>query len=244
MERNSFVFYKEWKDAIRELPDDVRLEIYESVIEYATSGNLQGLKPMAAIAFNFIKQQIDRDTDKYMSIIERNKSNGSKGGRPKEPKKPTGLFGNPKEPKKPDNDDEDDNDDNFKIIYPYQDIVELWNSTCSNLAKVNALSNSRKQKIKVRLNEIGNPDEWINAITFLFEKVNQNKWLCGDNDRNWKVTFDWIFENDKNWRKVIEGNYDNISTKEKKSVYQKNYENSQGAKAILEEYYKNKSNLL
>ena len=118
MERNSFIFYKGWREAIKDLPDDVRLEIYESISEYATTGNLRGLKPMANIAFNFIKIDIDRDTEKYMSIVERNKSNGSKGGRPKsenpkepkEPTKPTGLFGNPKEPTKPDNDNEYDND--------------------------------------------------------------------------------------------------------------------------------------
>lgn len=95
MERNSFIFYKGWREAIKDLPDDVRLEIYESIIEYATTGNLRGLKPMANIAFNFIKIDIDRDTEKYMSIVERNKSNGSKGGRPKSE--------NPKEPKEPKN---------------------------------------------------------------------------------------------------------------------------------------------
>ena len=73
MERNSFIFYKGWREAIKDLPDDVRLEIYESIIEYATTGNLRGLKPMANIAFNFIKIDIDRDTEKYMSIVERNK---------------------------------------------------------------------------------------------------------------------------------------------------------------------------
>ena len=36
MERKSFVFYKEWSEAIKDLPDDVRLEIYESIVEYAT----------------------------------------------------------------------------------------------------------------------------------------------------------------------------------------------------------------
>ena len=59
MERKSFVFYKEWSEAIKDLPDDVRLEIYESIVEYATTGNVRGLKPMANIAFNFIKPTID-----------------------------------------------------------------------------------------------------------------------------------------------------------------------------------------
>lgn len=146
MERNSFIFYKGWREAIKDLPDDVRLEIYESIIEYATTGNLRGLKPMANIAFNFIKIDIDRDTEKYMSIVERNKSNGSKGGRPKsenpkepkEPTKPTGLFGNPKEPTKPDNDNEYDNDyvDDVQTGYPKSSVVDVYTYIIEELENV------------------------------------------------------------------------------------------------------------
>lgn len=104
--RKAFVFYKEWKEAIKDLPDDIRLEIYESIIEYATTGDIQGLKPMAKVAFNFIKADIDRDIEKYVSMAERNKSNGYKGGRPKtqnNPKNPVGFSetqNNPSKPKK------------------------------------------------------------------------------------------------------------------------------------------------
>ena len=65
MEKDSFVFYREWKDAISGLPDEVRLEIYEAIIEYGTSGKLSDLKPMAMLAFSFAKTKIDRDTEKY-----------------------------------------------------------------------------------------------------------------------------------------------------------------------------------
>jgi hypothetical protein len=70
MERNSFIFYKGWREAIKDLPDDVRLEIYESIIEYATTGNLRGLKPMANIAFNFIKIDIDNQNMFFVQIRE------------------------------------------------------------------------------------------------------------------------------------------------------------------------------
>ena len=106
MGRDTFVFYKDWMKAIQGLPDDIRLDIYESVIEYATTGNIRGLKPMASIAFNFIKTTIDRDTEKYVSMAERNKENGKRGGRPRnpqEPRKPSGFSGNPQEPRKADN---------------------------------------------------------------------------------------------------------------------------------------------
>ena len=114
MERKSFVFYKEWSEEIKDLPDDVRLEIYESIVEYATTGNVRGLKPMANIAFNFIKPTIDKDSKKYLAITERNRANGNKGGRPRRtacenpnnPAKPSGLFGNPKNLEY-DNDNED-----------------------------------------------------------------------------------------------------------------------------------------
>ena len=199
MERNSFIFYKGWREAIKDLPDDVRLEIYESIIEYATTGNLRGLKPMANIAFNFIKIDIDRDTEKYMSIVERNKSNGSKGGRPKsenpkepkEPTKPTGLFGNPKEPTKPDNDNEYDND--------YVDDND------SHLKKKET-SPKRKKAIKARVAQYGKQ-----AVFDVFQLVLDSPFLLGQNDKNWRCTFDWIFKS-ANFTKILEGNYNGKRT--------------------------------
>ena len=126
MEKQSFVFYKEWRDAIQDLPDDVRLEFYEAVIGYALTGELRGLKPMAGIAFNFVRPRIDRDKEEYQSIIERNRGNGMLGGRPRKnpekPKKPSGLSGlseKPREtqrnPKNPDHDNDHEYDyDNEK----------------------------------------------------------------------------------------------------------------------------------
>lgn len=65
MKRDSFVFRDEWKDAIADLPAGVRLEIYEAVIEYGTSGTIPALKQMAMLAFNFMKTAIDRDRERY-----------------------------------------------------------------------------------------------------------------------------------------------------------------------------------
>lgn len=78
--RESFIFYKEWKDAIADLPNDVRLEIYEAIIEYGTTGKLPALKPIANVAFNFIKTGIDRNSEKYSEVLEKRKIAGRKGG--------------------------------------------------------------------------------------------------------------------------------------------------------------------
>ena len=241
MERNSFIFYKGQREAIKDLPDDVRLEIYESIIEYATTGNLRGLKPMANIAFNFIKIDIDRDTEKYMSIVERNKSNGSKGGRPKsenpkepkEPTKPTGLFGNPKEPTKPDNDNEydndyvDDNDSHLKkketspkgeskkdelSLFPEEKIdwgglMDYFNSTFKGkLPAIKSIDAKRKKAIKARVAQYGKQ-----AIFDVFQLVLDSPFLLGQNDKNWRCTFDWIFLPTK-FTNILEGNYNGKRT--------------------------------
>lgn len=82
MERDTFVFYKDWLNVIRDLPSEVQLEVYQAITEYAIYGNLIELKPLAKVAFGFVKQTIDRDTQKYVSIKEKRKEAGSKGGRP------------------------------------------------------------------------------------------------------------------------------------------------------------------
>ena len=61
------------------LPEEVRLDVYDAVMEYAISGKLSDLKPMAKVAFGFIKQTIDRDTQKYMSVSETRRKAGEKG---------------------------------------------------------------------------------------------------------------------------------------------------------------------
>nr|DAD63620.1 MAG TPA: protein of unknown function DUF4373 [Caudoviricetes sp.] len=98
-----------------------------------------------------------------------------------------------------------------KRIYPYQDIVALWNEICGNcLPKVKALNENRRQKIKCRLDEWSKDSgEWMTKAQELFERVITSDFLRGNNNTGWAATFDWLFENPKNWVKVIEGNYDN-----------------------------------
>ena len=99
-----------------------------------------------------------------------------------------------------------------KRIYPYQDIVALWNEICgSYLPKVKTLNDNRRQKIKCRLDEFGgdSKEDWLAHAKELFERIIASDFLRGGNGSGWTATFDWVFENAKNWVKVVEGNYDN-----------------------------------
>ena len=88
---------------------------------------------------------------------------------------------------------------------PYCEVQEIFNKICSSFAKVQKMSNSRKDKLKTRWTEI----KTLEAFTEICTKMESSDFLKGDNPRKWMPTFDWLIENDNNWVKVIEGNYDN-----------------------------------
>ncbi|WP_314809780.1 DUF6291 domain-containing protein [Capnocytophaga granulosa] len=81
MKKETFLFYADWLNVIRDLSSEVQLEVYQAIAEYAIYGNLIELKPLAKVAFGFVKQTIDRDTQKYISISEKRSEAGKKGGR-------------------------------------------------------------------------------------------------------------------------------------------------------------------
>lgn len=74
-DRNSFVFFLNWKNILRKYPMGVRCAVYDAVFEYAESGTLpEGLSDAAMMAFEFIKQDIDRMQDKYEQTCEKRKA--------------------------------------------------------------------------------------------------------------------------------------------------------------------------
>lgn len=88
---------------------------------------------------------------------------------------------------------------------PYLEVQEIFNRICVSFAKVQKMSNSRKEKLRKRWSEIKSLETFEEICT----KMESSDFLKGNNPRKWKATFDWLLENDNNWVKVIEGNYDN-----------------------------------
>ena len=92
---------------------------------------------------------------------------------------------------------------------PFKEIKELWNAVCIGYPKLHSLSESRKNKMRNRMAEMGGAEKALPLLREIFTKMQASNFLRGDNKRGWKASFDWLFENDKNWVKVYEGNYDN-----------------------------------
>jgi hypothetical protein len=85
-----------------------------------------------------------------------------------------------------------------------KNIVDFWNQKSPPLPKIIKFSKSRQNKLKVRLGDKSFVENWQAVI----DRMADTPFLLGDNDRGWKVNFDWLIENDKNYVKVLEGRYD------------------------------------
>lgn len=71
---NTFIFNLEWFDVLSEYPAEVRFEVYEAIMRYAASGTLSELKPLAKMAFSFIKKDMDCNRQKYEATVERRRN--------------------------------------------------------------------------------------------------------------------------------------------------------------------------
>lgn len=61
MKKDSFPFNLKWCNALLSQPNEVRLEVYDAIMNYALSGETAELSPIASMAFSFIKEEMDKD---------------------------------------------------------------------------------------------------------------------------------------------------------------------------------------
>lgn len=81
MERDSFIFYKSFYDAIREADKETQNIVFNAVCKKALYDEESALEGTAKMLYTLIKPQIEANSKRY--------SDGKKGGRPKE--KTTGF---------------------------------------------------------------------------------------------------------------------------------------------------------
>jgi hypothetical protein len=77
----------------------------------------------------------------------------------------------------------------------------------SSVSKIIKLTASRKNQIRLRSKEFNIIQ--IRDWERIFARIKRSDFLNGENNRNWVITFDWLFKNDTNFGKVIEGNFKN-----------------------------------
>lgn len=130
--RDSFVFYRSFWEAIRNLPETDQLSCIRAILEYGFDEKEPEDSGVAKAIFMMARPQIDANNRRYQ--------NGTKGGRPKTKQKPKSNQDKTKvEPNVNDNVNENVNEnvndkDNMssptsgdRPAYPYEDIIEYLN---------------------------------------------------------------------------------------------------------------------
>lgn len=77
MERESFVFYKSWQEAIDLLPADEQAQAYRAIVRYACTGEESQFDGAVKIVLTMARPVIDTNNRKF--------EGGFKGGRPRKP---------------------------------------------------------------------------------------------------------------------------------------------------------------
>ena len=89
MERESFIFYRSFYDAMADISDKDKLKLYDAICKYALYNEETKLTGIASTLFKLIKPQLEANNKRF--------EDGKKGGRPKkettgfEDKKTTGY---------------------------------------------------------------------------------------------------------------------------------------------------------
>lgn len=179
MQKKSFILHLDSLDIFDDLNNQEAGELIKTIIKYqrlkhdGITFDLSEIdNTLIRVAFKPFKAQFDRDYEKYLSIVERNKSNGKCGGRPqKTQNNPVGFSGFLKNPKKPDNDNDNIKDNDNK---KENNIILTDNSTDN---KQNNIIEKKEIKNISKYNSTSNND------IFLISKKEEEK------EKDWRKDF-------------------------------------------------------
>gem|GEM_PF-6231281 len=89
--RDSFVYHLSWEEVMDNLPEEVREEVRGGIIGYARTGVTPELKPLAKVAFEFVKRDLDRDFQRYQDMVASRSESGKKSAAAREAAKSTSV---------------------------------------------------------------------------------------------------------------------------------------------------------
>lgn len=229
-EKKSFVLYTDYYDVVERLNVEQRGKLLKMMFDYHMNKNYLCDDEIVNTLFLFIKNQFDRDNEKWEHTKQIRAENGRKGGLQKALNSGLANLANASNTKqmlanasntKQDlanlavnvndnvnvNVDVNVNDTVTDNVINYQQIIDLYHSTCTSYPHIAKLSTTRKKAISARLKQYT-----VDDFKTLFEKAEASSFLKGSNNRDWSADFDWLIK-DANMAKVIEGKYDNKEVK-------------------------------
>lgn len=137
MDKKSFILYSELIHTIKHLPDKDAGMLFKMILNYVNGIEYKTDDTLLKIAFEPIKQNLQRDHEKYEKYIQKQRDNGKRGGRPKKAKQTQKTQAFFSKPKKADNVNDNDNvnvndnvnkDNKGDLVFPFQDpdFLNAW----------------------------------------------------------------------------------------------------------------------
>lgn len=226
--KDSLIIYNSIEEVIECLEPEQVKSLMLAMIAYNKGEDIPELDAVTKMAFIPLRQQIDRDTEKYNDKCEKRANAGRKGAdvtnsrrsakvgndENKTAKTANSEFDENKTAKTADTeydtDTEYDSDINKNTSTSSADaVVRLYNDLCPSLPSVRTLSDKRKRDIKTRLKKYT-----LDDFRKVFEKAEKSSFLRGDNERGFRASLDWLI-NEGNMAKVLDGNYDDRPNKQR-----------------------------
>lgn len=79
MDKSSFLIYLDYQEQFELLTDEQAGQLIKAIIKYEKTGEITKLDGMTKMAFSFIKQQLDRDNEKWREEKQKRSEAGKKG---------------------------------------------------------------------------------------------------------------------------------------------------------------------
>lgn len=234
MERETFIFYRSFRDAFNALDKDVRLRMYEAVINYGLDLIEPHFEGIEKVLWTLIRPQLEANNKRF--------ENGCKGGAPmgnqnarKQPKDNRETTkkqprNNQKQPNNNNNNNNNNNENDIRTLktsfkvssfgandapadpkIDFEKIKGSWNDEAqkshSLMPKLRSMQKQRQKQIAARIREYGE-EVFFDAM----KKAVASDFLNGKNRRGWIASFDW-FVKPTNFAKVVDGNYNDSARK-------------------------------
>lgn len=130
MEKKSFLMNVDYEEQLEDLTNEELGILMRAIFKYEKDGTEPKFSGLLKMAFAFIKENLNRNREKYDKRCETSAINGAKGGRPRNEKPNSKPNEKPKKPKKADNDNEDDNE--YEDDNDNEDVVDIYEFLSTN----------------------------------------------------------------------------------------------------------------
>ena len=123
MARDSFIFYRSFYEAIKEVPEDAQLQIYKAISIYALEQEEIELTGIARAIFSLVKPQLDANYKKY----ENGKQTKNKM-KAKDKQNESKIETNVNDNVNVNNNDNDNDNGNDSCVDGFQQVIDFYNN--------------------------------------------------------------------------------------------------------------------